>query len=81
MGIIVETAAAPLLADRFAADADFFSIGTNDLTQYTLAMDRGNARLAPQLDALHPAVLRLIEKRYGFVGAIVRLPLASSALA
>ena len=62
VGIMVETAAAALLADRFADEADFFSIGTNDLTQYTLAMDRTNPRLAPAVDALHPAVLRLIER-------------------
>ena len=62
VGIMVETAAAALLADRFAREADFFSIGTNDLTQYTLAMDRTNPRLAPQVDALHPSVLRLIER-------------------
>lgn len=61
VGIMVETAAAALLAERFAREADFFSIGTNDLTQYTMAMDRSNPRLAPQVDALHPAVLRLIE--------------------
>ena len=61
-GIMIETPAAALIADRLAVDADFFSIGTNDLAQYTLAMDRGNARLAPQIDALHPAVLRLIER-------------------
>ena len=61
-GIMVETAAAALLADHFAREADFLSIGTNDLTQYTLAMDRSNPRLAPQLDALHPAVLQLIER-------------------
>jgi phosphoenolpyruvate-protein phosphotransferase len=60
IGIMVETAAAALMAERFARDADFFSIGTNDLTQYTMAMDRGNPRLASQMDALHPAVLRLI---------------------
>ena len=62
IGIMVETSSAALLADRFARDADFFSLGTNDLTQYTLAMDRTNPRLAPQVDALHPAVLRLIER-------------------
>jgi phosphocarrier protein FPr len=59
---MVETSAAALIAERFAREADFFSIGTNDLTQYTLAMDRTNPRLAPQVDALHPAVLRLIER-------------------
>jgi phosphocarrier protein FPr len=62
VGIMVETSSAALMADRFAEDADFFSIGTNDLTQYTLAMDRTNPRLAAQVDALHPAVLRLIER-------------------
>ena len=62
VGIMVETASAALIADRFAREADFFSIGTNDLTQYTLAMDRTNPRLAPQVDALHPSVLRLIER-------------------
>jgi phosphocarrier protein FPr len=61
IGIMVETAAAALLAEHFAREADFLSIGTNDLTQYTLAMDRTHPRLAPQVDALHPAVLRLIE--------------------
>jgi phosphoenolpyruvate-protein kinase (PTS system EI component) len=48
------------MADLFAREADFFSIGTNDLTQYTLAMDRGHPKLAKQADALHPAVLSLI---------------------
>ena len=62
IGIMVETSSAALMADRFAEEADFFSIGTNDLTQYTLAMDRTNPRLAAQVDALHPAVLRLIER-------------------
>lgn len=61
IGIMVETASAALISERFAEVADFFSIGTNDLTQYTLAMDRTNPRLAKQLDALHPAVLKLIE--------------------
>jgi phosphocarrier protein FPr len=61
-GIMVETPAAALLADRFAEEADFFSIGTNDLTQYTLAMDRTNPGLAPAVDGLHPAVVRLIER-------------------
>ncbi|MDQ6827301.1 MAG: phosphoenolpyruvate--protein phosphotransferase [Gemmatimonadota bacterium] len=62
VGIMVETPAAAVIADQFAREADFLSIGTNDLTQYTLAMDRTNPRLAPQVDALHPAVLRLIER-------------------
>jgi len=60
LGIMVETPAAAMMADRLAADADFFSIGSNDLSQYALAMDRGNPAVAPQLDALHPAVLALI---------------------
>ncbi|HEY0315304.1 MAG TPA: phosphoenolpyruvate--protein phosphotransferase [Sphingomonas sp.] len=60
LGIMVETPAAAMLADTLAAEADFFSIGSNDLSQYALAMDRGNPAVAPQLDALHPAVLRLI---------------------
>lgn len=59
-GIMVEVPSAALLAERFAHEASFFSIGTNDLTQYTLAMDRGHPKLAPQVDGLHPAVLQLI---------------------
>jgi phosphoenolpyruvate-protein phosphotransferase len=60
-GIMVEVPAVALTADVFAADVEFFSIGTNDLAQYTLAMDRSHPTLAPQLDALHPAVLHLID--------------------
>ncbi|WP_421740663.1 phosphoenolpyruvate--protein phosphotransferase [Cellulomonas sp.] len=59
-GLMVEVPAVALMAEQFAREADFFSIGTNDLTQYTLAMDRGHARLAAQVDALNPAVLSLI---------------------
>ena len=60
LGIMIEVPAAALMADLFAPEVDFFSIGTNDLTQYTLAMDRDHPRLASQADSLHPAVLRLI---------------------
>jgi len=62
VGIMIETPASAVLADQLVTAADFLSIGTNDLTQYTLAMDRGHAQLAARLDALHPAVLRLIER-------------------
>ncbi len=60
VGIMVEIPAAAVMAEQFAREADFFSVGTNDLTQYTLAMDRGHPKLAPQVDALNPAVLQLI---------------------
>ncbi|MFZ1870289.1 MAG: phosphoenolpyruvate--protein phosphotransferase [Steroidobacteraceae bacterium] len=62
LGVMIETPASALLAESIAAEADYFSIGTNDLTQYTLAMDRGHPELAARLDALHPAVLRLIAR-------------------
>jgi phosphocarrier protein FPr/phosphocarrier protein len=60
VGVMIEVPSAAILAEALAPEADFFSIGSNDLTQYTLAMDRGHPRLAKQADALHPAVLRLI---------------------
>jgi phosphocarrier protein FPr/phosphocarrier protein len=60
VGVMIETPAAAATADLLAAEADFLSIGTNDLTQYVLAMDRGNQAVADQVDALHPAVLRMI---------------------
>jgi multiphosphoryl transfer protein len=59
-GIMVEIPAVAIMAEVFAEEADFFSIGTNDLTQYTLAMDRGHPKLAPKVDALNPGLLRLI---------------------
>ncbi len=62
LGVMVETPAAAISADILASEADFLSIGTNDLTQYVLAMDRGNPRLAGRIDALHPAVLRMISQ-------------------
>lgn len=62
LGVMIETPAAALIADHLAEAAAFFSIGTNDLTQYTLAMDRSEPMLAAELDALHPAVLRLIAR-------------------
>ncbi|WP_227105581.1 phosphoenolpyruvate--protein phosphotransferase [Chromobacterium rhizoryzae] len=90
LGVMVEVPSAALLADQLAAEADFLSIGTNDLTQYTLAMDRCNASLAASLDAMHPALLRLIErtvagasqhgKWVGVCGALASDPLAAPVL-
>ena len=62
LGIMIETPAASLMADVFAKEADFFSIGTNDLTGYTMAVDRGNAEVAYLYSAYNPAVLRSIER-------------------
>ena len=62
VGIMVEVPAAALLIDQFAGWVDFFSIGSNDLTQYVLAADRDHPELARFQDALHPAVLRLIRR-------------------
>jgi phosphocarrier protein FPr len=61
IGIMIEVPSAALLAPELAREADFFSIGTNDLTQYVLAMDRTHPTLAPHADGLHPAVLRAVE--------------------
>src|SRR5205823_3599490 len=60
VGVMVETPAAAVMADRLAAVSDFLSVGTNDLTQYTLVVDRGNARLADRFNAHDPSVVRLL---------------------
>jgi phosphotransferase system enzyme I (PtsI) len=75
LGIMVETPAAAVAADTLATDVAFFSIGTNDLVQYTLAVDRGNANMAGRFTPLHPAVLRLIQ-RIVEVGREAGLPVA-----
>ncbi len=60
VGVMIEVPAAALAAEQFAPEVDFFSLGTNDLTQYTMAAERGNAAVAGLADGLHPSVLRLI---------------------
>ncbi|HVE80088.1 MAG TPA: phosphoenolpyruvate--protein phosphotransferase [Gemmatimonadaceae bacterium] len=62
LGVMVETPAAAVAIDLFVRDAAFFSLGSNDLVQYTLAVDRGNVNLASRFTPLHPAVLRLIQR-------------------
>ena len=62
LGIMVETAAASLIADIFAKEVDFFSIGTNDLTQYTMSVDRGNDKVSYLYSTFNPAVLRSIKR-------------------
>jgi phosphocarrier protein FPr len=89
-GIMIEVPSAALMADELAKQVEFFSIGTNDLTQYTLAMDRGHPALAKQADGLHPAVLRLIHqtvqaaeangKWVGVCGGVAGEPLGAAIL-
>lgn len=62
LGMMIETPASVLLAEKFAKEADFFSIGTNDLTQYLLAVDRGNKKIADRYDYYHPAVINAIKQ-------------------
>ncbi|MDO4338734.1 MAG: phosphoenolpyruvate--protein phosphotransferase [Eubacteriales bacterium] len=62
VGMMIETPASVLLADEFAKEADFFSIGTNDLTQYLLAVDRGNKKISDRYDFMNPAVLKAIRQ-------------------
>jgi phosphotransferase system enzyme I (PtsI) len=86
VGMMVETPAAALLAEAFARECDFLSLGTNDLTQYTLAVDRTNARVAKLFQPLHPAVLQLIKKTIdaahsqgkwaGMCGELAGMPMA-----
>jgi multiphosphoryl transfer protein len=90
LGIMIEVPSAAMLSDALAAEADFFSVGTNDLTQYVLAMDRLNPSLAKQVDALHPAVLRMIAatvegarkhgRWVGVCGGLASVPLAVPVL-
>jgi len=90
LGVMIETPASAVLADSIAVDADFLSVGTNDLTQYVLAADRGNAAVSARADALHPAVLRLIrqaaegahrhDRWIGVCGGIASDPIAAAVL-
>ncbi len=90
VGIMVEVPSAALISRMLAAEADFLSVGTNDLAQYALAIDRVNPRLAKQLDPFHPAVLRLIQlaaegakahgRWVGVCGSLASFPLAAPVL-
>jgi len=90
LGIMVEVPSAALLADRFAQEADFFSIGTNDLAQYGLAVDRANPDVSALYAPLHPAILTMIaavvdagrmrEKPVAVCGELAAHPIGSSVL-
>ncbi len=90
LGVMIETPAAAVLAGSIAAEADFLSVGTNDLTQYALAVDRGNSAVSAKADALHPAVLGLIRQAaegaaqhgrwIGVCGGLASDPLAAAIL-
>ena len=90
IGIMVEVPSTVLMAPEFAKHVDFFSVGTNDLTQYTLAMDRMHAALAKNVDGLHPAILRMIDmtvraakgagKWVGVCGGVAGDPLGAAIL-